>query len=144
VDASSFYYTYSTISQTLATMYGLLLAAYVFGMQSADADQKSRSERYDEARSPEGWDLATMAKEALRGQRDVCGVQGLANNMRVATRWTIGTIAACLILMPVTVKGLLFSFCAASWISLIGTVGLALWCLVLYYRIIMRVIPKPN
>ncbi|MGA9924639.1 MAG: hypothetical protein WBQ29_14655, partial [Isosphaeraceae bacterium] len=66
------------------------------------------------------------------------------NNMRVATRWTIGTIAACLILMPVTVKGLLFSFCAASWISLIGTVGLALWCLVLYYRIIMRVIPKPN
>ena len=95
-------------------MYGLLLAAYVFGMQSADADQKSRSERYDEARSPEGWDLATTAKEALRGQRDVCGVQGLANNMRVATRRTIGTIAACLILMPVTVKGLLFSFCAAS------------------------------
>ena len=97
MDASSFYYTYSTISQTLATMYGLLLAAYVFGMQSADADQKSRSERYDEARSPEGWDLATMAKEALRGQRDVCGVQGLARLCFTLVTRTLPGLCVCLL-----------------------------------------------
>ena len=144
MDISNFYYTYSTISQTLATMYGLLLAAYTFRMQSADADQNSRRERYTEAARPETQDLEALARAAHEGQRDVRDVQRLALDMRAATRWTIGTIAACLILMPVTVNGLLFSFRAISWLSLIATVALALTCLVLYSRIIMRVIPKPN
>jgi len=144
MDISNFYYTYSTISQTLATTYGLLLAAYTFRVVSADADLNRRLERYKMAVSQEPMAFDALENIAHEGQKDLRDVQRLAMDMRAVTWWTIGTIAACLILMPVTVDGLLVSFRAISWLSLIATVALALTCLVLYCRIIMRVIPKPN
>ncbi len=46
--------------------------------------------------------------------------------MRISFKWTIGTIAGCLVLMPLTVQGLIFGKPIIAWPCLVLVVASAL------------------
>ena len=144
MDLSNWYYTYSTISQTLAALYGFLLAAYTFRVTSSDAAQTARLAAYEEAARQNPPDYTTLARTAFRQGVDVDQIQGLARSMRISFKWTIGTIAACLVLMPLTVQGLIFGKPIIAWPCLVLVVASALKCLATYYPVMMVVISRPE
>jgi len=140
MDYAPIYYTYSTISQTLATAFGLLLAAYVFRMQSYEADQAKVVEEYERAARQDPPDLDTLARQSLRGNRQFSEVEDLARSMGRSLRWTGVTIGLCLFLMPLTNPR---TFAGAPWVAwtfLVGTVALAFYCLWLYYPLVKNVV----
>lgn len=96
MDLSNWYYTYSTISQTLAALYRFLLAAYTFRVTSSDAAQTARLAAYEETARQNPPDYTTLARTAFRQGVDVDQIQGLARPTRLSSTDCIRSAATAL------------------------------------------------
>ncbi len=97
IDLSNWYYTHSTISQTLAALYGFLLAAYTFRVTSSDAAQTARLAAYEEAARQNPPDYTTSpaprsGKESTltrsRGSPGPCGSPSSGRSGQSRAAWS--------------------------------------------------------
>jgi hypothetical protein len=147
---NDFYYTISTISQTLAGAFGFLVAIVLYRMQSIKESLPLLKEKADDARH-----------EAIRASSAPAAAHAMAENEKSATlaafkeeeqklmavrkelshslKWTAGIIIACFAAMPfvnVLTRG---AFYYPSCLGLLCLVCLAAYCVITYLPLVRTV-----
>src|SRR4051794_10725549 len=172
MDFTPFYYTYSTIAQTLASAFAFLTAVFLMHLPELMANLQKTTDDFqkatDEINASNKAALAEkeetpidltdeMGRTIDRTKRDLAslrrvtilreqGAERMENfhaigaSMRLATSLTAGTIAACLVLMPMTTVVANSFGPIVAWGFLILPVASALTCLWLYWRLLVRML----
>jgi hypothetical protein len=126
-DYSVFYYTYSTISQTLSGAFALLTAVAIHQIQAIQA-------KIDFGRNKVTIGHTTDPQEMARREHATYGIhedrlKAMQEVFYRALKWTGGVVIACFVLMPLTVKGGPLGNVYVAWIFLTITVVAAIWTL---------------
>ncbi|QDV34050.1 hypothetical protein [Tautonia plasticadhaerens] len=147
MDYTVFYYTYSTISQTLAGAFGFLAALVLFQMQYLLSKRESMFRGFGDARmkandsshhDPErAQRLNQQIQEYLETEeRKLSSArEGLPRSLK----WTACTIAACLVFMPMTCEGMPLGHPLVAWVFLLPTVAAAILTLRIYLVLVLTV-----
>jgi hypothetical protein len=137
MDYSPFYYTYSTISQTLASAFGFLGAVMLYQLQQLN----NESERLYE----QGIRLVRVEeKETCFGARGfiLAEMDDLKAALTKPLNWTAGSIFASLILMPLTSKSTPLGSPWLAWPSLALTVASAIYTFTTYRPLVIGLQPS--
>ena len=161
MDATTLYYTFSTIAQTLAGARAVLVAFTLFGLAKLDeAIRKGQAELLRYSQWPKRWEA--LRAGGLKGLEDDIGADvtelylriayheasvsaglrpGILRALRIALAATVVDIALCFIALPCTpnLAGLPFLAWGAAGVS--AALGIA--CLWLYWRLIAAMVDRP-
>jgi hypothetical protein len=162
VDATTLYYTFSTIAQTLAGALAVLVAFTLFGLAKLDeAIRKGQAGLLDRYSDPaRRWQVLRVG--GLKGLEDDLGSVVTEPDKRVeyheahaaagqrpdvlsSLRWalaaTVADIALCFIALPLTPT--LAGRATLAWIMAGMAVVLGVACLWLYWRLIAAMVGRP-
>jgi hypothetical protein len=158
LDHSALYYTYSTISQTLAGAFGFIIAAIIYGkqgrldfmhqlntrvihassnLQRMRLPQPTQAREFEIQHETQIRELETQLKsdtEALRKFGDE--VLSLQNRLMLSLKMTVWTILASLIFMPLTNESSIFGAPYIRWVPLVVTVLAAIGTIRTYYPLV--------
>jgi hypothetical protein len=139
-DYSVFYYTYSTIAQTLASAFGFLAAVVLYQLQEfsvwIDDNIQSLLKAADQDQRLSWMD---------RGNNLVARRNRLLKALGRAMAFTAATVILCFVLLPLTNKSTWFGNPSPAWSCLGVTVSLAIACVFTYWPLVKSsVFLKPD
>ncbi len=149
MDGNGFYYTLSTISQTLAGAFGFLVAVVLYRMQSIKDSlpmlEKKASEAHTGAimlssssdraqeRAKKEKELTSQTLNIARGK-----LVEIRAQLKRSVNFTAATIGVCLMALPwgkhLTTGTLYYGTC----IGVLLVVGIALYCVVTYVSLVLN------
>lgn len=135
-DHSVFYYTYSTIAQTMAGGFGFLAAVVVFQMQTL----QNRIDKYTR-----DWLIAQQSQDSARirgfsNMRIACSkeLENLKEPFKYSLKVTGGTIISCFVFLPLTP---LLGGSYLAWLCLAATVTTAIYSITTFYPMVKGLFP---
>jgi len=144
IDYSVFYYTYSTIAQTLAGAFGFVAAVSVYQMQflmnAAYQNQDRMAENMNTfsgripAEDREGVMQMHFALLKIHSAQMIALQSALFRSLV----WVGSTVVACFILMPLTNSATVLGRSGIAWTCLSLTVIAAIVSLATFYPIVMQ------
>jgi hypothetical protein len=135
-DFTTFYYTYSTIAQTLASAFAFLTALFILRWpEILTRLEKTASGNGTAAKDqPKDQDAMSVGEETVDAAHGAHIVMG---GMRLALTMTAGTIAVCFVLMPSTSLVAEYFGLIVARACLVLTIASALLCLLLYSNMLL-------
>jgi hypothetical protein len=136
IDFTPYYYTYSTVAQTLASVFAFLTAVFILRWPEILGKlEKTVSENGAPGKDQPEQDGATSVAEETDDAAN--GAHVIMGGMRIALTWTAVTIGACFVLMPSTSIVAEYLGLVVARACLVLTVASALLCLVLYSNMLL-------